>query len=544
MRTDKDLMISKQLLALFCFFAAISSRADLLDLYANLTGKTVLMSSALRLAPDNALSDVPSDKSTAIAKIENELSEQGIAVLQDGPHFVIVFPERQRNFLTNAPLRGAALAAQTSPETMRAGAVNFINTELGQVLAIYSDISRRTILRPFVLPAPTVRLKSTCPLSRAEVVYALATVFALNGIAVVEDGEKFAQVVATAQRSLVTLRAPRPEPTAKLLDPNQVMATGNFDLPHPVSQMERDLERWRKALYEFLHYQGAPDRSAQRLLALYASLAGKTAELSNAFDGIPIWFHVNTPISKSELMYAIETTFHLNRLALVEADDQRVRLERSDSGNAGPMPARASIPELISRLSDPNFDTRFNAGMALVRLGTNAAPALPAIERLLKTEPQKFHDVMLKVVENCGAAAQSIKPTLQQCLTNPNVNLRMSCARTLWVLDQSNAEASRAVARNCLRETDAGVRIEAASLLWRMDNDAKEVLPTLAGLLSDPERAYDFRAVKLLGEIGPRAKEAAPALRRWLDSNRDQPAFAITAGVETLKRISSEPGTR
>ena len=64
-------------------------------------------------------------------------------------------------------------------------------------------------------------------------------------------------------------------------------------------------------------------------------------------------------------------------------------------------------------------------------LGTNAAPAVRAIGHLIETEPEKFHDIMLKVVENCPAAGRSIIPTLQMCLTNPNSNLRICSARTL-----------------------------------------------------------------------------------------------------------------
>ena len=41
-----------------------------------------------------------------------------------------------------------------------------------------------------------------------------------------------------------------------------------------------------------------------------------------------IWFHVNTPLSKSELLYAIETTFALNGFAIIPADDHSIRLGR------------------------------------------------------------------------------------------------------------------------------------------------------------------------------------------------------------------------
>jgi len=202
---------------------------------------------------------------------------------------------------------------------------------------------------------------------------------------------------------------------------------------------------------------------------------------------------------------------------------------------------KPAVSELVSQLTDDDFGTRFAAGMALVRLGSNASPAVPVIGRLLEAEPQKFHDVMLKVVENCPSAGQSIKPSLQACLTSPNANLRVCCARTLWVLDHTYADMTRPVANGCLGEADAGARVEAASLLWRMDKNAKEVVPTLAALLSNPETAYDYRTIKLLGQIGPPAKEAIPALKVWLKTKRMPEAFVTNTAVEALQRIGAEP---
>jgi hypothetical protein len=173
---------------------------------------------------------------------------------------------------------------------------------------------------------PLLHLKTACPLSREEAVYGMATVLALNGVAAVEDGEKFVQVLPVSQRAFLTARAPKPDPGAKLLDPNKMPSMGNSDRGRPVTKMERDLERWQTAFFDFIHYKSPPDRSAQRLFELYATLAGKTADTSKNLDGMPIWFHIETPLSKSELLYAIETTFALNSLAIIRVDDQEIRL--------------------------------------------------------------------------------------------------------------------------------------------------------------------------------------------------------------------------
>lgn len=329
-------MAARLTLALACLLAPLGAGADPLDVYGSLAGKTVLMPTTLPRLPDSIIADLPADKTNAIARIERALSEQGLEVVQDGPHFVRVFPKEARDSLTNAPLRGAGLALRGGSEGFGSGGIDFKQADLDQVLSIYASISQRTILRPITLPAPTVNLKTQCPLTREEAIYAFATVLALNGICVMDDGPKFVQVVPMWQRDQVKKAAPKPEPGAKLFDPKKVPSMGASYWPGPpppspkprteAERIEQEFERLKKAFYEFMHGPDPGKHPTQRLLGLYASLAGKTAMPSRDFGDLPIHFHVDTPLTKSELLYAIETTFTLNSLAIIPVDDRNIRL--------------------------------------------------------------------------------------------------------------------------------------------------------------------------------------------------------------------------
>ena len=215
--------------------------------------------------------------------------------------------------------------------------IDFRNADLNQVLAIYAVMSQRTVLRPITLPAPTVSLRTQCALSKREALYAIETVLALNGICVVDDGPKFVQVVSVWQRDQVKKAAPKPAPGAKLFDPRKVPSVGppGASMPSPpppkpvneVQRIEQEMERLQKAFYNFLHPPDPSKPAGRRLFELYARLADKTAVPSPKFDGLGIWFHVDTPLSKSELLYAIETTFTLNNLAIIPVDDDKIRLD-------------------------------------------------------------------------------------------------------------------------------------------------------------------------------------------------------------------------
>jgi hypothetical protein len=335
-------MIAKPALTLVCFLAPLLAGADTLDAYGNLTGKTVLMPSALPRLPDSIIADLPADKTNAIAKIEGALSEQGIEVVQDGPHFVRVLLKQARNPLIYAPLRGAELAASQGKEMLPPGMIDFRSADLNQVLSICAEMSQRTVLRPITLPAPTVSMRTQCYLTKEEVLYAFATVLALNGICMVDDGAKFVQVVPMWLRDQVKKAAPTPEPGAKVFDPKKVPSMGVSNSPRPpppplrslneVERIEREIERLRKAFYDFMHPPDPSKPAGRRLFELYARLADKTAVPSPKFDGIGIWFHVETPLTKAELLYAIETTFTLNNLAIIPTDDHKIRLGHISEG--------------------------------------------------------------------------------------------------------------------------------------------------------------------------------------------------------------------
>ena len=109
--------------------------------------------------------------------------------------------------VTPAPAPSVPLSAQAAPaatnalteETIAPGMIDFRQADLNQVLDIYSSLVNRTILRPATLPAPTVTLKTQTLLTKKEAVQALDAVLALNGITMVNVGDKFVKALPEAQ---------------------------------------------------------------------------------------------------------------------------------------------------------------------------------------------------------------------------------------------------------------------------------------------------------------------------------------------------------
>jgi general secretion pathway protein D len=100
-----------------------------------------------------------------------------------------------------APTQAAPGAAAGSPtdELLPQGIIDFRAADLTQVLEVYSDLVKRTVLRPATLPAPTITLTTRGQLTTREGIQALEAVLALNGISMINIGEKFVKALPEAQ---------------------------------------------------------------------------------------------------------------------------------------------------------------------------------------------------------------------------------------------------------------------------------------------------------------------------------------------------------
>ena len=102
-----------------------------------------------------------------------------------------------------SPAGTAATGAAPAPGVVTgqdeiAPMINFQGVEINQVLEIYAQYVGRTLLRANI-PESKIILKTTTPLTRGETIQALQAVLALNGISVINIGEKFVKVLPSAE---------------------------------------------------------------------------------------------------------------------------------------------------------------------------------------------------------------------------------------------------------------------------------------------------------------------------------------------------------
>ncbi|HXC36157.1 MAG TPA: secretin N-terminal domain-containing protein [Candidatus Acidoferrales bacterium] len=86
-------------------------------------------------------------------------------------------------------------------EIIPPGLIDFQGVDVSQVLEVYAQLERKTLLRAG-LPNAQIVLKTETPLTKGEAIQALQAVLALNGISVIDvPGGKFIKVVPTEQAS-------------------------------------------------------------------------------------------------------------------------------------------------------------------------------------------------------------------------------------------------------------------------------------------------------------------------------------------------------
>jgi general secretion pathway protein D len=98
-----------------------------------------------------------------------------------------------------APGASAATNASAAAEKeIPAYSYNFEGVDVNQVLEVYAQLVERTLLRAS-LPGAQIVLKTESPLTKSEAIQALQAVLALNGISLVNIGDKFVKVLPSDQ---------------------------------------------------------------------------------------------------------------------------------------------------------------------------------------------------------------------------------------------------------------------------------------------------------------------------------------------------------
>jgi HEAT repeat protein len=164
-------------------------------------------------------------------------------------------------------------------------------------------------------------------------------------------------------------------------------------------------------------------------------------------------------------------------------------------------PVRPLPPELVAALQDRSAEVRAAAARALVHFGPDLDPEIPALMTMLERD-------------------------------EPLV--RLACSQALYAAWPTPALAPTLIA--ALKSPDRGVRLIAAELLGRIGPEARGAIPALIAVLKEPFTPGVYtagKAARALGQMGP-SREAVAALVEVIAANKLVWRIATPPAIEAI----------
>jgi hypothetical protein len=216
-------------------------------------------------------------------------------------------------------------------------------------------------------------------------------------------------------------------------------------------------------------------------------------------------------------------------------------------GRLGPA-AEGSLPRLSALLGDADLTVAAAAARTLPLLGPKARDFAPALRERLRSAPAlrlASADALLRLLPD---RASEVVATLIELLGAEAPSDRREA---MGLLGRSAKAAAAAVPRllKSVDEEAPALRVVAAAALTRIDpaHEERVVAAAVAGLRAATAGDRDHRtgplALRLLGELGPRARAALPALREALRESLRHPGGALEVDTvfDTFQRLGALP---
>jgi HEAT repeat protein len=169
----------------------------------------------------------------------------------------------------------------------------------------------------------------------------------------------------------------------------------------------------------------------------------------------------------------------------------------------------SGVPFLCRRLEDSNLKVRQAAAGALKRLGKTA---LPVLTRALQDPDADIRIAATDALLVLGPEARDALPDLLRACRDSDPRVRAAAVRAAWWTGSSPGDVQAQILRS-LEDPDLGH--------LRPGEDPAPVVPALVRALKDPEARVRQEAADALEHLGPKAREAIPALQEAARTDAD-----------------------
>ena len=218
------------------------------------------------------------------------------------------------------------------------------------------------------------------------------------------------------------------------------------------------------------------------------------------------------------------------------------------------------MPALAEAIASTDPGLRIEAALALAHIAPDARTVYPVLVEVFQEGNHPYRVRALEALSRLGLTGEEAVSAPVRMLWD-DTQARAKAAEFLGRTGPSAKPAIPALAE-VLRGSDNQTRIQAALALWRIEHRTEEVIPLLTamlrspftpplrstlslpcrfGLAGDPPAPLCQQAADALGQIGPEARAAVPALRQVLQDpqlSAYRPYYA-----RALAKIDAQSGT-
>jgi HEAT repeat protein len=215
-------------------------------------------------------------------------------------------------------------------------------------------------------------------------------------------------------------------------------------------------------------------------------------------------------------------------------------------GRIGPS-AKAAAPHLVAFLDNDSPHSRARAARALGQMGPMAEEAVPALKKAWEDESKMVRVWAGFALAQITQDRKTYLPRLIEWWKRDKEDgfavgsIRYEIAQA-WELLGVEARPARDLLLEALLDpkTLPGTRSHLARALGQLGDEADVIVPQLAASLERPLEGFirtdTYRDVlEALTLLGPKAKAAAPAIRRLLDDDEDQIADAAARALDKIE---------
>lgn len=198
-----------------------------------------------------------------------------------------------------------------------------------------------------------------------------------------------------------------------------------------------------------------------------------------------------------------------------------------------------ALESLAAGVNDPNVEVRRASVSVLELMGSDAAPAVPALIQAVSDRDRFVRWIAGRALGRMRPADQNVIMALAGLLRDPDLDVRQVAAVALERYGPTARAAVPALGQ-AVERGDPDARIAALKAIQAMGADAAPAVPSVVIALSAPNQRVRQTAARTLGRLGSAARPAESALRQSL---HDTDAETRAAAAEALLSIlQAEPG--